>query len=107
MTQNLDYGELFCEAVDTIVQERLSRISFDKTILCTIVDDSKRAQGKYIVSENNKTKFEAYSSDTSYRNDNNVYVQIPSGDWNQQKIIIGKKPDSTAVRVKIMQEWIP
>lgn len=95
MTQNLDYGELFCEAVDTIVQERLSRISFDKTILCTIVDDSKRAQGKYIVSENNKTKFEAYSSDTSYRNDNNVYVQIPSGDWNQQKIIISKKTDST------------
>ena len=85
--QNIDYGELFCAAVDTIVQERLTHVSYDRTILCTIVDDSERAQGLYTVTENDSTKFIAYSSDTSYRNGQNVYVQIPGGDWNQQKII--------------------
>jgi hypothetical protein len=49
-------------------------VAFDKTILCTITDDSQRAQGKYVVSENGKTVFEAYSSDTSLRTNNNVYV---------------------------------
>ena len=88
-----DYGELICTAVDTIVKERLNSISYDRTVLCTIVDDSQRAQGLYIVSENDQTKFEAYSDKTSYRNGNNVYVQIPGGDWNQQKIIISKKTD--------------
>lgn len=91
MAQEIDYGEVLCEAVDTIIKERLNSISFDRTILCTITDDSLRSQGIYKVSENGKTIFEAYSSDTSYRNNNNVYVQIPGGDWDQQKIIIAKK----------------
>ena len=91
----IDYGELFCEAVDTIVQERLTHVSFDKTILCTIVDDTNRSRGLYTVTENDNIKFEAYSSDTSYRKGNNVYVQNPGGDWNQQKIIISKKTTDT------------
>lgn len=93
--QNVDYGELFCAAVDTIVQERLTHVSYDRTILCTIVDDSERAQGLYTVTENDSTKFIAYSTDTSYRNGYNVYVQIPGGDWNQQKLIVAKKTDNT------------
>lgn len=85
-----NYGELFCEAVDTIVKQRLQGMAFDQTILCTIIDDSKREQGIYKVS-NGSSQFEAYSSITDYRNDNNVYVQLPKGDWSAQKFIIGKK----------------
>lgn len=87
-----DYGELFCEAIDTIVAERLNAVAKDITVLCTVVDDSKRKEGKYIVTETNaQTKFEAFSDNTEYRNDNNVYVTIPEGDMNQAKFIIGKK----------------
>lgn len=89
MSQN--YGEVLCQAVDEIVRTRLEGISYDQTILCTIVDDSKREQGVYVVTNNSTTKFEAFSSITNYRNRDNVYVQIPSGDWNQQKIIVAKK----------------
>ena len=65
-----DYGQLFCEAVDTIVKERLSGIKFDSTILCTIVDDKDKAQGKYVVSYSD-AKFEAYSlSETKYNINN-------------------------------------
>lgn len=89
-----DYGELFCEAVDTIVQQRLDGIKFDSTILCTITDDSLRDKGEYSVS-NGSAQFKAYSSLTNLRNNNNVYVQIPGGDWDQQKIIISKKTEKT------------
>lgn len=87
----IDYGESFCQAVDIIVSKRLSGISFDKTIICTIEDDSRREEGLYIVS-NGTLKFEAYSSE-KYRIGNNVYVSVPEGDWNQQKFIVGKKTD--------------
>ena len=89
---NTDYGELFCQAVDTILQERLNELSFDQTIVCTIIDNSNKANGIYRVS-NGSAKFDAYSSDTTYSNNTNVYVQIPRGDWSEQKIILSKKPD--------------
>ena len=93
--QQNDYGELFCEAVDTIVKQRLQGVSYDSTILCTIVDDEKREQGIYTVSDGS-SKFQAYSTITSYRKNNNVYVQIPQGDWNAQKFILGKKIENEA-----------
>lgn len=87
---NKNYGEIICQAVDTIVAERLAGLSYDQTVLCTVVNDSKRDQGIYTVS-NGSTKFEAYSTSDEYRNNNNVYVLIPKGDWNETKIITGKK----------------
>lgn len=84
-----DYGENLCQAVDIIIAKRLQGISFDKTVVCTVEDDSRREEGLYIVS-NGSLKFEAYSSE-KYRIGNNVYVSVPEGDWNQQKFIVGKK----------------
>ena len=89
----MDYSEILCQAVDTIVTQRLSAISYDQTTICTIVDDSKREQGIYVVS-NGSVKFEAYSDITTYRNKTNVYVTVPEGDWNQAKFIIGKKTNN-------------
>ena len=94
MSEKKEYGQVICEAIDTIVSERLSGIKFDTTILCTIVDDKDKAQGKYIVSYSD-AKFEVYAmGDTKYSKNNNVYVQIPQGDWNEQKFIIAKKTDT-------------
>lgn len=88
-----DYGEVICQAVDEIVRRRLEGITYDSTILCTIVDNSRKTEGIYTVSNNNTTKFDAYSNDDSYRINDNVYVQIPGGDWNEQKFILAKKKD--------------
>ena len=90
MSNDINLSDSFWGAVDEIVTTRLNGISYDLTILCTIVDDSKREQGIYTVSDGS-TKFKAYSEKIDYRKHENVYVQIPSGDWNQQKFIIGKK----------------
>lgn len=84
------YGDILCQAVDTIVTQRLSALEYDQTILCSIVDDSRREEGIYRVT-NGSTVFEAVSDQTNYRNGNNVYVLIPKGNWNETKTITGKK----------------
>lgn len=78
-----------CQAIDTIVKQRLSEIKFDETILCTIIDDSKREFGCYRVQYGGLT-FEAFGENRNYRNGEQVYVLIPKGDYTQQKIIICK-----------------
>ena len=84
------YGDILCQAVDTIVTQRLSALEYDQPILCSIVDDSRREEGIYRVT-NGSTVFEAVSDQTNYRNGNNVYVLIPKGNWNETKTITGKK----------------
>lgn len=84
------YGDILCQAVDTIVTQRLSALEYDQTILCSIVDDSRREEGIYRVT-NGSIVFEAVSDQTNYRNDNNVYVLIPKGKWEETKTITGKK----------------
>jgi hypothetical protein len=36
----IDYNEILLKAIDTVVISRVSELSFDKTIVCTITDDS-------------------------------------------------------------------
>lgn len=98
MAANNDYGQLFCEAVDTIVKQRLEQINFDTTSLCTITDDSKKDQGKYKVKvHNGLAEYVAYSASTDYSIGDNVYVQIPNSDMNEQKFIIAKKTDESGI----------
>lgn len=89
MDSKLDYGEILCTAVDQIIAKRLEDLEYDITKLCTIVDDTHRNQGKYVVSDG-AIRFEAYSTDNSFRNGNNVLVLIPNGDYNMQKTIQGR-----------------
>ena len=84
-----DYCEIICQAVDTIVEKRIEGLNFDKTIVCTVVDDSKAGSGIYTVDMGSRT-FEASSSLTDLKKNNSVYVTIPGNDFNQPKIIVGK-----------------
>lgn len=85
-----NYGEIFCQATEILAQNLMSKISYDQTILCTIIDDSEKDFGKYRVS-NGEAAFDAYTSDTSLKKNNQVYVSIPGGNWDEQKIIVSKK----------------
>jgi hypothetical protein len=76
--------------MDILNAKALSSISYDKTILCTIVNDKDKKEGKYEVSDGSRI-FVAYSTDDRYHIDDNVYVTIPQGDYENQKIIVGKK----------------
>jgi len=76
-----DIREIICTAVDTIVSKKLEGLEYDITKLCTIVDDSSRSKGLYVVSDGT-ARFEAYSTDTTFREGNSVLVVIPNGDYN-------------------------
>ena len=88
--ENKNYGEIFCQATEILAQHLIEQVSFDRTILCSIIDDTEKDIGKYKVS-NNEATFDAYANDTKYKNGDNIYVSIPSGDWNEQKLIVSKK----------------
>ena len=84
-----DHAEIWCEAMDIIVSKKLEGINFDKTINCTIIDAKNASFGEYKVTDGS-AKFYAYSASTNYKEDDAVYVTVPNGDFNNQKIIIGK-----------------
>ena len=84
-----DYNEIICQAIDTIVQQRIAEIRFDETIICTIIENKEKNFGKYRVQYGSMT-FDAYSENTKYELNTSVYVLIPKGDYTQKKIIISK-----------------
>lgn len=85
-----DLQEKLLKSMSIVNNRLLSSISYDKTITATITDDSYRDQGKYTVSDGTKT-FVAYSAVTNYTKNTTVFITIPNGDWENQKMIIGKK----------------
>lgn len=102
--ENKNYGEIFCQATEILAQHLIEKVSFDRTILCTIIDDSDKNSGKYRV-QNAETIFDAYSSDTTYKKNDNVYVSIPGGDWNEQKIIVSKKVEGAQTAINYVDPY--
>lgn len=90
LTQVNSYQDKLLEAMSIVSSQLISSISYDKTITCTIIDDKDKDKGKYKVTNGDAT-FDAYSSDTKLKIDDVVYVTIPEGNYDNQKIIQGKK----------------
>lgn len=76
-----------------IANSSVDKVKFDSTIECTIIDDTDKLIGKYKVKNESYAEFYAYSQITTYNKDDKVYVQIPKGDYNSTKFIVGKKTD--------------
>ena len=84
-----EYVSSLLGAIDTVVGERLKQVAYDKTIICTIIDDSRAKNGEYRVTDGS-VKFWAKCENTNYRADEQVRVSIPNNDTTQEKFIIGK-----------------
>jgi hypothetical protein len=72
--------ESMLKAVDIIATKRADDKAYDSTIICTVVDNSDKKNGCYIVTDG-AIKFKAYSEVTTYRVDEQVRVTIPNGDY--------------------------
>ena len=90
-----DYAEQILQAVDIVVNRSLSKLSFDKTEICTVVNNSDKKNGKYIVS-NGSIKFEAFINTSNgaetipeYKVNDSVRVSIPNGDFTLKYYIEG------------------
>jgi hypothetical protein len=87
-----DYSALvdnLFKSVDVIVEKQLEALPYDRTIKCSIVNTDNADKGEYIVSDG-ASSYKAYSENTDYQEGIYVYVNIPNGDFNEQKMIVGK-----------------
>ena len=97
-----DYADIFLKAMKTISDAAVSQLSFDKTIICHIIDNSKASEGQYTVSDGSSS-FYAYSDNTEYKKNEAVYVSVPQDDFSKTKLIVGKyiaDEDSNQYRYK-------
>ena len=86
----MNISESILEAIDIVIQQRLQQLNFDNTIICTVVDSSKREEGEYTVEYQDSIRLTVYSENKTYLNDSKVYVLVPEGDWSKQKTILGR-----------------
>ena len=78
-----------CDAIDVLINKRVANLQFDKTVRATIKSIEDPSIGKYLV-QYQDSSFYAYSDpDKSYKVGAQVYVEIPSSDFNKTKLIIG------------------
>lgn len=95
MANGRDLPETLFEALSLIVDKKIEAVKFDETVNAVVTDAAQASQGKYTVSIGN-TKFPAYSDDTTYKVNEAVMVTIPQGDYDNQKIIIGRQINTDA-----------
>lgn len=93
------------QSIDTIVKQRLSEKGYDTTVICTIVDNSKKNQGIYTVT-NNIIEFEAYADQTTYQVNEQVRITIPEGNYNNTKWIEGRVLEQNTVDNNSVNEII-
>lgn len=87
-------NDTILQAIDIVVNARLAQLHKDTTIKGTIVDASNSSKGKYIIKYQNSL-FDVYtdSTDVVYKEDESIYITVPSGDMNNKKFILGKVKD--------------
>ena len=90
--KRVDYEEILLEAMSILSKKQIESISFDKTIEAVVTDASKASDGVYTVSTGS-SEFLAYSTETEYKVNDAVMVTVPQGNFDKQKIIIGKQVD--------------
>ena len=89
-----DIAESLFQSIDIISKNQLKSLAFDTTVEATIIDASRAQDGIYTVSTGN-SNFLAYSTEVGYKENDAVMVTVPQGDYNKQKMIIGKQIDNT------------
>ena len=84
-----DFMESLFQGVDILIDKKLENVSYDSTIICTILDASNSKNGQYRVTDGSVT-YIAYSDQSNYKNGDQVRVSVPMGDFSQKKFIVGR-----------------
>ena len=92
---SMEYSDIFCQAVQNIVNGSVSNLNFDMSKECTITEIINKSYGRYEVYDGS-ISFEAVATEGStYQVGDSVMVTIPQGDSNKQIVILNK----------IIDEW--
>ena len=85
----MDYAKQLLDSIDILAEQKVSDLEYDKTVRASIIEVADASIGKYKVKYQNSTFF-AYALDLkSYSKGSNVYVVIPSSDFNKDPYILG------------------
>lgn len=98
--------EIFCDAVQLMVDNAVSKAGYDATIKATILSCSNALTGEYKIKYQDNT-LTAYSlnADTTYKKGALVYVQVPNNDLKNRKSIIGAvKSDDESYSISVEQD---
>lgn len=84
-------SEALLQAVDIVMDEKVSTLKYDKTIQATIYSLVNLDTGEYKVRYNGNI-FSVYAEDLneSFKNGDTVYVIVPEGNFSNRKIISHK-----------------
>ena len=82
-------ADQICDAVDVLINKRVSSLQFDRTVRATVLSVENASIGKYRVQYQNSIFYAYADPDTSYKPKAQVYIEIPSSDYNKVKLIIG------------------
>lgn len=96
----------FCDAVQLMVDNAVSKAGYDATIKATILSCSNALTGEYKIKYQDNT-LTAYSlnADTTYKKGALVYVQVPNNDLKNRKSIIGAvKSDDENYSISVEQD---
>ena len=81
------------DSIEILLNKRVSQLQFDKTVRATIVSVQDQSIGKYKVRYQDSLFYAYADPDSNYNEDDQVYVQIPSSDYNKTKLIVGSVSD--------------
>ena len=99
MAQTETIQENFFQAIDTIVQNRIANLPYDKTIECEVIEQVINEKNVYKV-QYQGVRFEALSMVTNLQKGDIVYVQVPQSDFRKEKFIIASKRNVETQKVK-------
>ena len=85
-----DYGEIFCQAVDAIIKEKLNSLTYDITKNCIVTSTKYKSENRYTVSDGSSSFEAVAAAGSSYVEGDQVLVTVPQGDYSQQKVILNK-----------------
>ena len=89
------YQESILQAIDYLVNNRIDKINKDQTITATIANCENALTQQYSVNYNGGL-ITAYAQEgASYKQNQEVYILVPEGDFSKRKVILGKASQVT------------
>ncbi len=89
------YQDAILNAVDYLVNNRVSSLDRDKTITATIVACNNAITQEYKISYNGGYLLAYAQENASYKRDTSVFVLVPEGDFSKKKTIVGLASSSS------------
>lgn len=76
------------KAIDTLASYRIDQMDADKTVVATIVQCTNALTGEYLVKCDGGNMKAYAQGESTYSQDETVYVLVPKGDYTQKKMIL-------------------